>query len=346
MRSLILLTVLFLAGIAHAETVYIPATKDNTLYEHPAGELSNGSGDFLIVGRAQAGETRRALIAFTDLSAIPENATIHSVKLRLNLASVRMPASRIWLFRVHKDWGEGASDASGNEIAGAPAEPGDATWIHTHFAEEKWDYPGGDRAYLNSAELDVNEPGSYVFHSGEMIYDVENWRTQSAGNYGWLITPHTQKITAAMQIRSRENSKFPPMLEVTYSTTGSSFDYSGIWFDPSLEGEGYNVYKTPLGWLIYYVGYSAQGGFRWAVSDLVQVDQLELGVPFELPMLMGVPGTFNNPTSSTMLEPYGTLEVIFNTCTRGVFTLDGLDGVKVSDVVKLAGVDGTACLEL
>ena len=136
------------------------------------------------------------------------------------------------------------------------------------------------------------------------------------------------------------------MLEIDYSATGSSFDYSGLWYDPSLDGEGYIIYKTPYGWLVYYFGYSSDGQFMWLVSDIVTLDQLLFGVPFELPMLIGKPGTFDMPTPSSELTSWGTLTITFNSCDTGVFELEGADGDKTSNVSKLVGVEDTICLEL
>jgi len=104
--------------------------------------------------------------------------------------------------------------------------------------------------------------------------------------------------------------------------------------------------RHPWAGLIYYFGYSSDGEFMWLVSDLVKLDQLIFGEPFELPMLIGKPGTFDKPTPSTELAPYGTLSVTFFGCSTGQFILDGLDGMKTSNVVKLIGVDGTDCKEL
>ena len=115
-------------------------------------------------------------------------------------------------------------------------------------------------------------------------------------------------------------------------------------FDPALDGEGYLIYQTKAGWLIYYFGYSADGGTRWLISDLVKLDELVFGEPFELDMVYGEPGTFGEPTPSTELKPYGTLSVTFYDCLSGQFVLDGIDGKKTSDVTKLIGVDGTICV--
>ncbi|MGD8358961.1 MAG: hypothetical protein PVG42_12990, partial [Lysobacterales bacterium] len=108
----------------------------------------------------------------------------------------------------------------------------------------------------------------------------------------------------------------------------------------------YILYKTPYGWLVYYFGYSADGNFLWLVSNIVTLDQLLFGEPFELPMLVGEPGTFGQPTPSSELQPWGTLSITFNSCTTGVFELDGADGMKTSNVVKLVGVEDTVCQEL
>jgi hypothetical protein len=81
----------------------------------------------------------------------------------------------------------------------------------------------------------------------------------------------------------------------------------------------------------------------WLISHLVKLDELILGEPFLLPMAIGKPGTFEMPTPGDELTPYGILSVTFDSCTTGQFVLDGLDGKKTSNVVKLVDVDGTDC---
>jgi len=331
---------------ALAETVYLQASQDNTLYDSPTGRLSNGSGEHLFSGMTLELERRRAVIAFKDLGVIPDEATITSARLHLNLSKENSGPSPINLYRLTRDWGEGSSNAAENEGRGANSETGDATWAHTFWPNRVWLETGGDFVQTSSAEQIVILPGAYTFGStAEMTADVQLWLDQPSQNFGWILTGDETRRSTAKRFDSRENENeaWRPVLEVVFSTTGSSFDFSGPWFDPSLDGEGYLVYQTPAGWLIYFFGYSADGNFRWLISNLVTLDLLIAGEPFELDMSVGKPGTFEAPTPGNELLPYGTLSVRFDTCTTGQFILDGLDGLKTSNVIKAIGVDGTSC---
>lgn len=346
MRTSVLISALFFSAAAWAETVFIEPTQDNTIYEHAQGALSNGSGDHLFVGRNAGGEIRRGLISFHNLDAIPDHATIQSVKLHLHSNRQDSPAMAIRVSSVTADWCEGGSHATGEEDAGAPAQAGDATWIWRFWPDVPWNSPGGDFVSMSSAQANVDSIGLHTFGSSNgMVADVRDWIDHPENNFGWILTA-PEGVTGVKRFHSRSNAEAGnrPVLQVDYSVTqGAESDYSGLWYDPDLEGEGYNVYKTPFGWLIYFFGYSATGEHLWITSDLVDLDQVVFGQPVEFPMLVGVPGTFGNPTPSTELEPYGTLSVIFDSCTSGEFTLNGLDGEKVSNVVKLVGVEGTQC---
>jgi len=348
MRKFLILVLLLTSTAVSAETVFINATQDNTLYEQAEGALSNGAGDHFFVGRTAGMEIRRGLIAFKNLSAIPDGATITSVKLHLHLSKEESIATTINLVPVTADWGEGTSHAEGEEGKGAASTTGDATWIHRKYSNSFWSSPGGDFIEIASAFRLVDEEGDYTFGTTQyMVDEVQGWKDGTLNNYGWmLITNEGATTSKRFDSRTNGDSAVRPKLEVTYTSTGSTFDYSGIWYDPSLDGEGYNVYKTPVGWLIYFFGYTEDGERLWVTSELVQLDQLLFGEPFDFPMLVGVPGTFDDPTPSSGLIEYGTLTVIFNSCTTGLFTLDGPDGIKASQVVKLVGVEGTTCLNV
>jgi hypothetical protein len=331
---------------AFAATVLLEPSQDNTLYESPSGRLSNGAGNYLFAGRNLDITRRRAVIAFKDLGGIPQGATITSAKLHLVLSRENATQSIYRIHRITSDWGEGASMAAGNEGQGANSEAGDATWAHRFWPNFPWQNEGGDFVESSSAAQLIGLVGPYTFGpTVEMAEDVQLWLDNPSQNFGWIVIGVEDGAKSARRFNSRENESVAtrPMLEVEYTTTGTPFDYSGPWFDPSLDGEGYLVFQTPAGWLIYYFGYSSQGTFLWLVSNLVQLDQLTWGVPFEMDMLVGEPGTFEEPTPSTELKPYGTLSVTFDSCTSGQFVLDGLDGMKTSDVVKIVGVDGTTC---
>jgi len=343
MRFILVAMLFSLPGFLNAETVFITATQDNTLYEDQEGALSNGKGEFLFVGRNDKEQSRNALVAFKDLSAIPADAVIQSVKLHLHVSEASGSLAEVYLLSVLEDWGEGASDAPGQEHMGAPAAPGDATWIHSFYDSETWLYPGGVFAWWPSDLSYIMTARTYTFGpQPEMITNVQTWLLYPEENFGWILVAD-QEFDSLVRIHSRENAVSPPVLEVTYSSTGSANDYSGVWHDPDRDGEGYSVIQTPLGWIVYFFGYSSAGEFLWLTSDLVKLDEFEHGVSYELPMLIGVPGTFTEPSPASMLQSYGSLEIMFEDCTGGVFRLDGPDGFKVSNVVKLVGVDNTSC---
>lgn len=115
----------------------IPAVKDNTLYEDPEGDKSNGAGDFLFAGlTAEPSDAiRRGLIAFSVADSITAPATIDSVFLELNMSKTtgHVQAFAVSLHKVWADWGEGTSDADRGEGAGAPATSGDATWKFSFY---------------------------------------------------------------------------------------------------------------------------------------------------------------------------------------------------------------------
>ena len=348
MRVLVLISSLIFCSAVAAETAFIEATQDNTLYEDLEGDVSNGAGSYFFTGRTAGGAIRRALIAFKDLDGIPAGATIKSVKLHLDLTREDSPATTIHLLRVQANWGEGASQGAGEEGQGGPAQPGDSTWIYRFFDNQAWSTPGGDFPEVPSASMEVDSVGNYVFGSTSgLISDVQDWLDNPNTNFGWiLIADETGNSTKRFNSRTNPNEETRPWLEVEYSATGSSFDFSGPWFDPELDGEGYLVYETPYGWLIYYFGYGEEGERLWLVSEIVTLEQLLFGEPFELQMLVGEPGSFEKPTPSSELTVWGILTVIFNSCTTGVFTLEGTNGHKTSNVIKLTNVEDTICLNL
>jgi hypothetical protein len=120
---------------------------DNTLYEDPLGQLSNGSGQYIFVGVSNQPALRRATLRFDIAgSEIPAGSTIDSVRLTLHMSRSNAGPTTVSLHRLAAAWGEGASDASGPEGQGIGAAAGDATWIHTFFDTNQWTNPGGDFA--------------------------------------------------------------------------------------------------------------------------------------------------------------------------------------------------------
>ncbi len=193
--------------------------KDNTLYESDTGALSNGAGDHLFAGRTRQRANRRALLAF-DV-AVPEGATLDSVRLTLHMSrTVGTGGDAVALHRVLADWGEGASDAPGNEGAGTAAATDDATWIHTFFDTGVWQNPGGDFGPAVSASVLVGGEDDYTWGSTPaMVADVQAWLDAPEENFGWMLIGDEETTLSAKRFDSRENpdTTARPVLRLFYS---------------------------------------------------------------------------------------------------------------------------------
>jgi len=207
-----------LAGPARGKTIEIEAGRDATLIEDPEGARANGSGPYMFAGRTneREGNARRALVYF-DLSAIPRRATVESASLHLWLAPSNPVMLQIRLHRILADWGEGPSYSSGG--GGAPAVPGDATWIHRLFDEVFWVRPGGQFVPQPSATQVVDGPGPYVWdEAGALVYDVRLWVAAPHRNFGWILLGEDARRQTSQSFATRENPDpaVRPRLTVTY----------------------------------------------------------------------------------------------------------------------------------
>lgn len=200
---------------AWAATVQITATKDNSLYESTTGDLSNGAGEHLFSGATVSFGVRRAVLAFDVAGSVPPGVTISDASLTLQMNKTISGAETMTIHRLLADWGEGASDASGQEGGGAPAAAGDATWIHTFSPSDLWLSPGGDFDPVASASTAVALNGPYTWTSPAMVADAQDWLDNPAGDFGWLLLGNESEIATAKRFDSREGAE-PPVLTITY----------------------------------------------------------------------------------------------------------------------------------
>src|SRR6266545_570955 len=212
------------AGPAVADTVTLGTSKDNTLYQSATGSLSNGAGSYFFVGRTDAAQIRRGVLAFNVAGSIPAGSTITSVMLTLNLSRTRDSSSRtVELRRLLADWGEGTSNADVQEGAGAPATTGDATWIHRFYNTVFWGSSGGDFSGTESATNDsVGGTGDYTWSSAQMVADVQSWLDNPSGNFGWIVLGNEVQNLTAKRFDTKENGTVGdrPELTITYTTGG------------------------------------------------------------------------------------------------------------------------------
>jgi len=209
----------FLALPASAAVIEIAANRDTTLYESATGALGNGSGQYLFAGTTNQPQLRRALIAFDVHSALPENAIITSVTLRMHVASTTSLTNLFTLHRATGDWSEGASDATGNEGSGAAALTGDATWLHSSYASIFWNNAGGDFASVISASASVGDIGFYSWSSTSMIADLEFWRANPQSSFGWLLRGDESSAGTTRRFDSSESltAGMGPSLMIEYT---------------------------------------------------------------------------------------------------------------------------------
>ncbi|MDA0246116.1 MAG: DNRLRE domain-containing protein [Chloroflexi bacterium] len=199
--------------------------KDNTLYENGTGSLSNGAGQYFFVGNNSGGNSRRGLLAFDVAGSVPAGAQIVSATLILNLSRASVPtATAVSLYPLTADWGEGTSDASGEEGGGAPAQANDATWLHRFYTETLWITPGGDFETTASASQMTGEEGTYLWSSAELVADVQSWLDASTANFGWLLQADETLNNTAKRFDTRENpvEGNRPVLLVAYEMGGGS----------------------------------------------------------------------------------------------------------------------------
>lgn len=214
----LLLLLVTSAPMARGDTIVLTSVRDNTLFEDAEGDTSNGSGPSVFCGRISQGRIRRALVMF-DLSVLPTSTVIDSVELELHMASSSDPEPRVLaLHRALAAWGEGASFSSGGQ--GAPAEPGDATWLHTSYPSSYWSKPGGDFAATASDTVTVPQAeDDYLWRSETMTDDVRGWTGQTTPNYGWILLGDESVSGTARRFDSRESTTtaYRPRLVIHYS---------------------------------------------------------------------------------------------------------------------------------
>lgn len=210
---------------ALATVVTLDASKDNTLYESAAGDISNGAGNYFFAGKTGSSSPeplRRGLLQF-DLSSIPASSIITDVTLTLYLSNIApaAPASIVSLYTVNASWGEGASisndpEGSGN---GGAATAADATWLYRFFGGQTWTNPGGDFGSLSASTTVSAKDVTYGWTGPGMVAAVQAWVNNGATNNGWMVRGDEAVANSAKRFNSRTNSDLAtrPKLTVTFS---------------------------------------------------------------------------------------------------------------------------------
>lgn len=119
---------------------------------------------------------------------------------------------------------------------------------------------------------------------------------------------------------------------------------AGAWFDFSTEGEGFNLVVTPIGSVVYYYGFDKNGERLWFISGVMQ-ETLEVGKAVTTDLFKATIGTFDQPVPSDQaLARWGTLTIVAVDCGHLTYTMSTMEGDKISNTVKAAGVVGLNCI--
>ena len=218
--------------------VMLAATRDNTLFEDDAGAVSSGSGQHLFVGSTNSGSIRRGLIAFNVAGALPADSSVLGATLTLTMSRTQAGPQTIDLHRLIADWGEGGSSAEGG--GGAPATPGDATWVYARYDTEPWTTPGGDFVPGASAGAAVADAGQYSWTSDQMAADVQTWLIDPSSNFGWLLLGNETGSQTTKRFHSGESDTVAgrPILTLEFAPpprkAPASFAEAPVTGDPSL----------------------------------------------------------------------------------------------------------------
>jgi hypothetical protein len=233
--AFVLVALSALPAFAQSQTITLPSSQDNTLYEESEGAISNGKGTHFFVGTTTSRNIRRGVIAF-DTSIIPPNSTITAATLRLNMSRSRSGGGQpVTLHRLTTSWGEGDSMGFGEEGAGNVSMNGDATWVHRFWNTVAWARVGGDFAATPSATTSVSSTGFYSWTGAGVLADVQSWVTTPANNFGWLLKTTETADATAKRFDTKENANlsFRPALQITYTppaTAGACCMPSGACF--------------------------------------------------------------------------------------------------------------------
>jgi len=153
-------------------------------------------------------------------------------------------ATPVSLYRVLSDWGEGSSDASGQEGRGTSAEPGDATWTYTFFDNTLWTTSGGDFIEGASATTNVSGTGPYTWSGFTLTRDVQQWLDEPSTNNGWiLIGDETQRSTKRYGSREGVGGA---ILTISYTMDTGPEAWAGFPF--AEDGRSVNT-GAFLGWI-------------------------------------------------------------------------------------------------
>jgi hypothetical protein len=194
------------------DTITLTPSADTAMMEDSPDNNFGLSTDLPVGGlrRTTASGTAlrcRALLRF-PLDQIQAGAQVTAVTVTISVT--REPsgqvASQFELLRMVRDWTEGTEVGQ----LGAPASPGEATWLTSGFAD--WGKPGGgsgpDFAGSPSSSVTISALGKATFAStARLVSDVQTWVADPSSNFGWMLLSENESTPeTARRIASRESA--------------------------------------------------------------------------------------------------------------------------------------------
>ena len=210
--------------LSAAQTAVFMCVGDTSLVEHnPDNNL--GGMAVLPIGRSDTGPIARGLFKFTVADTLPAGSVIRAATLELEVVNRGLSVAREFsVHRLLRAWGEGnKAGGDGEEVFGAPAEAGEATWNARLFPTTLWSEPGAkagaDYISTASATESLSGVGRYSFISTNLASDVQGWLDNPGTNFGWLVKVRNELQTGTLlSFSSREN--VAARLRVQYEPPG------------------------------------------------------------------------------------------------------------------------------
>lgn len=225
--SIIILLLIPLTVGAQTDTLTINPTRDNTLYESDEGDLSNGQGEHLFIGRTNQPLIRRALLHFDVAGELAENSRVLSAELHVNVSNAVGGSQPATVHQVLRSWGEGDSKAFAPEGEGGEAAAGDATWLHAFYPDDFWQVPGGDYAGSILTETTIDSEGPYMFESTpDFVQLIQEWLAIPETNFGIMILGNETQQRVAKRFDSRliPDEENRPRLVIIYEPVSTSIE--------------------------------------------------------------------------------------------------------------------------
>jgi len=211
----------------------------------------------------------------------------------------------------------------------------------------------GNRLWLISETLPADfvlngEVEITMYESTGGVWEKPITSRRGLSIWGTLLLRFTSCTAGTAQLTGVDGEKSSTLVKLA-GIAGSNCGHaarsdvarSGLWYDTTLSGEGFNFIVTPGGVVIFYYGFDKEGNRLWLISDTI-TDIFEIGENFSATIYRAIAGNFDAP-DSTALRNFGKIEVTVNSCGSLEVKLETDDGDKISDTVQLANVIGLGC---